>query len=106
MGHRKVKVIGIDRGRLNEEKLIDILLKVEDAVRKYLDENLPKYIDYNVLIHVEEDDALNIVVDIDITYSDSAMLNKVKSIVEDAVSLARRVWEEELMKLKKCFESF
>lgn len=103
MVRKRVKVVGIDKGRLNEDKLVDMVFRVEDAVRRYLEENLPKNIDYNFVINVEGDDTLSIAVEVEISSFDSSVLDKAKLIVDDALNLARRVWEEELESLKKGF---
>lgn len=101
MAPRKVKVIGIDKAMLNEERLIEIMLKIEDTVRRFLSGVLPKHLDYNIVINVEENDVLSIAVDIEISSPDTSLINKFKPIVDDALSLAKRVWEEELERFKK-----
>lgn len=85
---------GDSHSALDADKLEGALLKVEEAVRSFLLEKLPRNVDYKLVLKIEKNDCLTVSVDIELNANNREEITWLKPIVDDAILLARSVFEK------------
>lgn len=74
--------------------LEEVLLKVEEAVSGFLSGKLPRDVDYRLVLKIEKNDAITLHVDIELISSSREELIGFKLLIDDAIRLAKSVFEE------------
>lgn len=98
---KKTKEIGLNLEKLDEQALLEMLEKVENEVKKFLQEVLPPKNEYDLVISLsKEKDHIVFTIDLGIKAGYEDLINY-DDIVGDAINVARRELEKELQRYRK-----
>ncbi len=98
---KKTKEIGLNLEKLDEQALLEILERVENEVKKFLQEVLPPKNEYDLVISLsKEKDRIVFTIDLGIKAGYEDLINY-DDIAGDAINVARRELERELQRYRK-----
>ncbi|WP_440060205.1 hypothetical protein ACSU1N_03430 [Thermogladius sp. 4427co] len=88
----KVKVLGLELGEIKEEEIENIAVKIEEVVRKYIDEKSFGLLEGDVLVKIEKDqNRLSIVIDVGVRGRGVGI--DVEKLVRDSINVGRKEFE-------------
>lgn len=82
-----------------ENRLEEALLRVEEAINDFLMDKLSRDVDYRLVLKVERNNELTLHIDLEIISSRREEFIRLKPLIDDAIRLARSVFEESI---KRC----